>query len=449
MSTAVRVICLCVLSMTAGVGIAQEHRDVITIVHAGWLLDVPGRPPKTRHSLIVESGKITQVRPGFVQPADIGRSADTVEIVNLVRSYVTPGLIDAHVHLTFDRGPHYRLERLQREDSDIALLAAAAARRTLEAGFTTVRDVGAHGHAIFALRDAVNAGLVPGPRILAAGAIISVTGGHGDEGGYRQDVLAALAQDAGVCDGADDCRKMVREQAKRGADVIKFTATGGVTSVTDRGVGQQFTDAEIEAIVTTARELGLKVAAHAHDRVGMDAALRAGVDSIEHGTFGDENSFELLRKSGAYVVPTQMTLGVAERIANDPLTPEIVRRKASHMLPFMREALPRMARAGVKLAFGTDAGTFPHGQNAGEFRYLKAAGIEPVEAIKMATINAADLLGLADEIGTLEPGKSADLIALSSDPTADTSALEHPTFVMRSGVVYKDLTGARSQRSEP
>jgi len=417
---------------------AQPAAGMI-IVHAGWLLAVPGEGPKRRQSLLIEAGRIVAVKPGFLTAADLGDQSGSVRVVDLANQFVTPGLIDCHVHLTSQATAGDRLRRVEKEDSDVALAAVVAARVTLAAGFTTVRDLGATGHAIFALRDAINTGLIPGPRIVAAGAMISATAGHGDEGGYRSDVLATMQIDEGICDGADACRKMVREQIKHGADVIKFAATGGVLSVADRGVGRQFTDEEMRAIVTTAHELGRKVAAHAHDKAGMDAALHAGVDSVEHATFADAGSLELFRQTHAYAVPTQMTIGVAEHLADDSGTPAVIRNKAQLILPQMKRELRTLLSGQVRLAFGTDAGTFPHGNNAGEFRYLASAGIAPMQAIRMATVNAADLLGLSSEIGTLEPGKAADLIALATDPTLDTSTFERPVLVMRQGKIYKSV----------
>jgi imidazolonepropionase-like amidohydrolase len=421
-----------------GQGSRAEGRAEVMIVHAGWLLDVPGSFPKRKQTLIIEDGKISEVHAGYLQPVDLRLNANT-RVIDLDGQFVTPGLIDCHVHLTSEPGRDGRLERVVKEDSDVAFRAAVAARRTLEAGFTTVRDLGAEGHAIFALRDAITAGEVPGPRILAAGNIISVTGGHGDIAGYRSDVLGVLGADEVTCDSADTCRKAVREEAKRGADVIKFAATGGVLSMGDRSLGQQMTDVEIEAIISTAHHLGRKVAVHAHDKGGIDAALRAGADSIEHATFADDASFKLFRQTVAYAVPTQMTIGVAQAIADDPTTPSVIREKARNLLPRMQTILHKLYEARVRLAFGTDAGTFPNGANAGEFRYLTIAGISPMEQIQMATTNAADLLGLSSEIGSLLPGKSADLIALSADPTVDTTTFEKPVFVMRAGVIYKNL----------
>jgi imidazolonepropionase-like amidohydrolase len=415
-----------------------QRRTEAVVVHAGWLLDVPGRLPKRRQTLIIENGKIKAIREGYLDPVELHLESHT-RVVDLDAQYVTPGLIDCHVHLTSTPGQGQRLQRVVRGDADVALIGAAAARETLNAGFTTVRDLGAEGHAIFALRDAIEAGEVPGPRIVAAGNIISATGGHGDIAGYREDVLGLLAQDEQTCDGADECRKAVRQQAKLGADVIKFAATGGVLSLGDRSLGQQLTDAEIEAIVSTAHSLGLKVAVHAHDKGGIDASLRAGADSIEHATFADAPSIKLFRQSGAYAVPTQMTIAVAEQVAEDPETPTVMRNKAKRLIPHMRMILPALYKAGVKLAFGTDAGVFPNGKNAGEFRYLAAAGIPPMDAIKMATTNAAELLGLTDEIGSLEVGKAADLIAVAADPTVDTTTFEKPVFVMHSGVISKDI----------
>jgi imidazolonepropionase-like amidohydrolase len=402
------------------------------IVQAGWLLAVPGNPPQRERSVVLHDDRITAVLAGYVRPGEQGTPAGA-ELIDLRDKFVLPGLIDCHVHLTSLPGPRTTHRDVTQSDAAIAMDTFVAARATLAAGFTTVRDLGARGDAIFAVRDAIEAGKVMGPRIIAAGDAISIVGGHGDIGGYREEVMAVLPR-PNVCSGADDCRRAVRDQIRRGADVIKITATGGVTSESKSAVRPEFTDAELAAIVEIAHGLGRRVAAHAHAEAGIDAALRAGVDSIEHGTFAGASSFALFKKTGAWLVPTQMTIGVAEEIAQEGSAyPAGVQAKARLILLKMQTALRGIAAAGVKIAFGTDAGTFEHGRNGGEFLYLAKAGLTPMQAIQTATVNAADLLGLRDEIGTIEPGKIADLIAVGADPLQDLAVLQKPEAVIHNG----------------
>ncbi len=404
------------------------------IVHAGTLLDVPGKAPKREQSIIIRNGRIEAVRAGFVAAGEID---DGAEVVDLSASFVLPGLIDSHVHLLDELGPKRKLRAVTMSDADFALNAAMFARRTLEAGFTTVRGLGSSGRAVLALRDAIRAGKVPGPRIVAAGNTVSATGGHGDTHGFRPEVLALLGKSS-ICDGADDCRKAVRAQVKRGSDVIKITATGGVLSETSAGTGQQLTDEELKAIVDTAHGLGRKVAAHAHGADGINAALRAGVDSIEHGTYLDDESIRLFKQTGAYLVPTFVAgETVAAMARNSDFMPAPIKAKALRVGPDLKAMGKRAYEAGVKIAFGTDSGVSKHGLNARELVLMREIGIPESEIIVMATINAADLLGLSAEIGTLEPGKAADLIATAKNPLDDISELTRVRFVMRNGVIYK------------
>jgi imidazolonepropionase-like amidohydrolase len=402
------------------------------LIHAGTLLAVPGEAPKARQSIVVRDGRIAEVRDGFIDPRDIG----DVEVVNLADRFVLPGLIDAHVHLLVEQGPEYKLNLVAKSDADRAFDGALFARRTLEAGFTTVRDVASTGQATFALRDAIAAGHVPGPRMLAAGNALWATG---HLSGFRPDVLA-LFDTTTDCDGADDCRRAVRAQVGRGADVIKLHATGAVLNEVDSWLEQQLTDEELQAIMETAHALGRRTAAHAHGVKGINAALRAGVDSIEHGSFLDDSSIALFKTHGAYLVPTLMATEAltARSAANASLSP-IEREKAAAVGRAMQDAAARAREAGVKIAFGSDSGVTPHGDNAREFELLVAAGMTPMEAIRAATVSCADLLGLADQIGTLEPGKAADLIATAGNPLEDVGALRDVGFVMRAGVIYKDL----------
>jgi imidazolonepropionase-like amidohydrolase len=378
----------------------------------------------------VKDGKIDKVVPGFV------RLSQGERLVDLRNAYVLPGLIDCHVHILGELNAKSRLEAVESEDEYLALRGAAYALRTLRAGFTTVRDLGQRSGAIFALRKAINEGLIAGPRLVVAGAILSPTGGHAQTYGYRDDVNALFAS-TGACDGVDACRRAVRLQIARGADVIKLVATAGVMSNIAAGVDQQFTDEELAVIVKTAHGLGRRVAAHAHGAGGINAALRAGVDSIEHGSYVSSESITLFRAKRAYLVPTILAgVTVAEHAKKaDFLTPA-QRTKALQVGPLMQAAFRRAHEGGVKIAFGTDTGVSLHGQNAKEFALMVGAGMPPMEALKAATVNAADLLQLSSTIGTIEAGKAADIIAVPQDPTRDIKVMERVSFVMRGGAIY-------------
>lgn len=421
----------------AGAASAADY----AIVHAGKLLARPGETPKREQTVVIKDGKVAAVIAGYVDAAAAGAGAgDTVSTYDLTSMFVLPGLIDGHVHITSENNPQSRLERVEDSDPDVAIKAAGFAKKTLMAGFTTVRDVGARGgDAVFALRDGIARGDVVGPRIYSSGASISVTGGHADgTQGYRDDIAEVL-HSSGVCDGPADCRRAVREQVRRGADHIKLTATAGVLSNTAAGLEQQFFADELKAIMETAHSMDRKVTAHAHGVDGINAALEAGVDSIEHGTYLDNRSIKLFKKTGAYLVPTLLAGATVAAWADDPnsflLPPQ--RAKAREVGPKMQDMARRAHEAGVKIAFGTDTGVSKHGDNAKEFALLVAAGLTPMEAIRAATVNGADNMGKSDIIGTLEPGKFGDLIAVAGDPLTDITELEDVDFVMKEGVVYK------------
>jgi imidazolonepropionase-like amidohydrolase len=412
-----------------------------TIIHAGTLLAVPGQSPEARRSVIVRDGKIVEVREGFVEPGSVEGTRDA-RVIDLSQSFVMPGFIDLHVHLTGQAGSSRKLDTVTMTDADVVLTAQMYAKRTLLGGFTTVRDLGSDGTAIFALRDAIRAGKIAGPKIVAAGEAITPTGGHGDTHGFRQEVLDALPS-TGVCDGADDCRRAVRYQVKRGADVIKVTATGGVLSETATGTGQQFTDEELRAIAETAHSLGRKVTAHAHEAVGIEAALNAGFDSIEHAMWADRDTMNLFRKTGAWLIPTVYPITAVGD------TPEKMRQGPfKDMPPPIMEKLLRLGRQpkemtrlahdmGVRIALGTDSGVSPHGENANEFIEYVAVGMSEMEALKAGTIDAAEAGGLADRIGSLEAGKSADIVAMQESPLENIDAVLSVRFIMRDGVVFK------------
>jgi len=418
---------LAALLLSTNLLAADEPRT--TIVHAGTLLAVPGQDAKPEQSLIIVDDKILEVRDGYVAASDFEGSVD---IVDLKDKFVLPGLMDMHVHFTL--APK-RPDFLKTSDSDYALMAAGNAQTTLLAGVTTVRDIGAtSAEAIIAVRDAVNDGTIPGPRIIAAGESISATAGHGERRGQRDDI-ADLVQSKAMCDGADDCRRAVRSQYKLGADMIKVHATGGGADPNGkRYSAPEMFDDELEAVVETAHRLGLKVTAHAHGTAGIKAAIRAGVDSVEHSSWLDDDAIEMYLDTGTYVVKTAY---LQDYFLSRPQIPKRIQdmRRANIAIaePMVREAIKR----GVKFAMGTDSGVMPHGQNAKEIWKYVELGMSPMEAIETATVNAADLMGKSDQLGTLEAGKFADVIAVDVSPLEDITSLESVSFVMRSGVVYK------------
>jgi len=422
-------------------GASPASASPVTIIHAGWVLAEPGEAPRRDQSIVVREDRIERIENGYIEPADLTGGAPGATVIDMRTKFVLPGLIDCHVHITSESAPGFKLRRLVQSGPDQAISGAMNARRTLMAGFTTVRDTaGSRSNdfeAVFALRDGIAAGKVAGSRLVVSGQGITPTAGHGDFMGYRPDIEAMLAP-SGICDGADECTKATRYMIKRGADFIKIAVTGGVTSEISAGLDQQMTDSEIQAVVDTARALGRKVAAHAHGTQGINSALRAGVASIEHGTYMDEESIRLFRETGAYLVPTMLAdQAVAQRIEADPNLPAAVRAKSQDRTGHKIEQVRLAYEAGVNMAFGTDSAISPHGENAQEFALLAAAGVEASDAVRMATVNAADLLGLADQIGTLAPGKLADIIAVPGNPIEDITELENVAFVMKDGVVFK------------
>lgn len=411
-----------------------------SLVQAGSLLDRPGQAPRGASSVLIRDGRVVAVRDGHVGGEAFDGVPAEIRIIDLRDRFVLPGLIDSHVHLDSDKaGVEGLLETFTRSDAAKAYDAAVNASKTLDAGFTTVRNLGEANGVTLALRDAIAAGKVRGPRIVDAGRAISASSGHMDATlGLRDDLHEAL-DTSNLCNGADDCRRAVREQVARGADVIKFASTGGVNSRIGAGLGRQLFDDEAHAIVETAHMYGKKVAAHAHGADGIALALRAGADSIEHGTLMDKDTLALMRRTGAWYVPTLSTVnGYKERLAKNPdaYTGE-VRQKIEWRIGITGKALETAVPAGVKIAFGTDAGVSLHGRNADEFELMVAHGMTPATAIQAATIHAAELLGLADEVGELSPGKRADLIAVAGDPLKDVTVLKRVDFVMKDGRVEK------------
>ncbi len=410
----------------------------VTVIHAGTLLAVPGRAPRREASIIIRGRQIAEVRDGYVD-------VPGARVVDLRNGYVLPGLIDMHVHLIgLDDRLQDRLQEPFRDVEDEAYTAVHNARKTLLAGFTTVRDLGAsEPRTILSLRDAINVGQFSGPTIISAGTMVSVSGGHGDVNGLNRNLTEIGHRHAvNVCNGAEDCRRAVRQQISLGADVIKFAATGGVLSNVPGGLGQQMSDDEMKAVVDTARSFGRQVAAHAHGVDGINAALRAGANTIEHGTFTNDDTFRLYRQTGAYYVPTLVAPAAAladgQRGALTPAQFQKAREAAGNA----ERSFARAVRENVNIAFGTDTGVSPHGRNAEEFALMVRNGITPAAAIRSATVNAATALGRESQIGTIEVGKDADIIAVEGDPTQNVRLLENVGFVMRHGRVHK-LGGQR------
>jgi imidazolonepropionase-like amidohydrolase len=404
-------------------------------VQAGRLLADPETGVVLRDkTLVIVGGRVTEIRDGFVS-GDGGEGT----VVDLRQHFVLPGLIDSHVHLTSQQNPNARLMGVTESEADRAILGAQYARRTLMAGFTTVADLGGSNNAVFALRDGIAAGQVPGPRVIASGSSVSIHGGHGDVNGYSEEIMHLFSGES-ICSGPEDCMRAVRTQVRAGADVIKITATGGVLSNTAAGLAQQFTDAELAAIVEVGHRMGRRVTAHAHGVDGINAFLRAGGDSIEHGTYLDDASIRLFRDNDAYLVPTLLAGDFVARVASSPgnfFTPAQT-AKALEAGPKLLDMAARAHAGGVRIAFGTDSGVSAHGDNAQEFALLVRAGMTPLEAVQSATVVAAEHLGLSNEAGRITPGMTADIIAVDGDPLSDVTVLEDMDFVMRGGVVHRN-----------
>lgn len=404
-----------------------------TLIYAGKLIDGESDKVYTERTVVIEGKKIVSVDAGYTA------AEKDDQVISLKNKTVLPGLIDMHVHLEGETSKDGYLKEFTMNAADIAFESAVHAKTTLMTGFTTVRDVGGTGVNI-SLRNAINKGLTVGPRIYTSGKSLAITGGHADPtNGYREDLMGDPTAKEGVINGLDDARKAVRQRYKNGADLIKITATGGVLSVAKDGTGPHFSEEEIAQIVKTATDLGFHVAAHAHGDEGMQRAVRAGVLTIEHGTYMSEETMKLMKEYGTYYVPT-ITAGmsVAELSKIDGYYPDMVARKAAVIGPQISNTFSKAYKLGVPIGFGTDAAVYPHGENYKEFIYMVAGGMKPMEAIKCATSVNAKILGKSDEFGMIKPGLYADIIAVDGDPLEDIDNMGKVNFVMKEGVVYKN-----------
>jgi imidazolonepropionase-like amidohydrolase len=420
---------LCLLMLLC---LPAAHAAAETWLRCGATVDVVAGALTGPRTVVVAGDRIDRVVEGHPD-------ADGAEVVDLTGLTCLPGLMDMHTHLTSQSSPESYVREFTLNEADVAYRAAVYARRTLAAGFTTVRDVGDSFNVSIALRDAIEAGRVPGPRIYTSGKSLATTGGHADPtNGWRHDLMGKPGPREGVLNGVAEAREAVRQRYKDGADLIKITATGGVLSVARSGLAPQFRSDEMEAVIATARDYGMHVAAHAHGREGMKRAIRAGIHSIEHGTLMDDEILELMKEHGTWYVPT-IAAGkfVAEKAEIDGYFPELVRPKARQIGPMIQDTFARAWRAGVNIAFGTDSGVSPHGENAREFVYMVEAGMPTAAAIRSATLRTAELLGVDGEAGVLAGDHWADVIAVSGDPLADVSTLGDVAFVMKAGEVFK------------
>jgi imidazolonepropionase-like amidohydrolase len=416
---------------------AQSPAKEILLIKAGKLIDVRGGRVLENQAILIEGDRIKEVGAAAIVT---GHAPPGARVIDLSNATVLPGLIDCHVHLTMDLGGigQSYTQSVPRQ----ALIGARNARVTLEAGFTSVRNLHALGFSDVALRDAINAGDVPGPRISASGPAIGPTGGHADESSLAPEFHHRAD---GIADGVPGVIARTRENIKYGADCIKIMSTGGVLSKGDSPEAGQYSDEELKAIIDEAHRLHRKVAAHAHGASGMKQAILAGIDSIEHGSYINDENMGLMKQRGTYLVPTlYLTDWFMENYRRIGV-PQFMVDKANQVMPVMRQNVGRAIKSGVKIAFGTDAAVYPHGQNGREFAVYVKLGMTPVQAIQSATVNAADLLGWSQQVGTLEAGKYADIIAVSGDPTTDVTTLERVSFVMKGGQVFKDTLTRNSR----
>lgn len=418
---------LCLLILTVTIAHAQKK-----LIHCGRLVDVNSGEILREMTVVVEGDKIVSVSQGYT------KAGNGDEVIDLKSKTVMPGLMDMHVHIESQNSPSTQIQRYTLNPADLAYDAQVYAEKTLMAGFTTVRDLGGSGVNV-SLRNAINAGKVKGPRIYTAEKTIATTGGHGDPtNGGRADLIGDPGPKEGVVNSYDDAKKAVRQRYKNGADVIKITSTGGVLSVAKDGQGPQFQMDELAGVIETAKEYGFVTAAHAHGDEGMYRAVKAGINSIEHGTFMSERTMDLMKEMGTYYVPT-ISAGkfVVEKAQIPGYFPPVIVPKALEVGPQIQTTFGKAYARGVKIAFGTDAGVFPHGENGKEFIYMVEAGMKPIESIQAATKTAAELLRIYDTVGSIEAGKLADIVAVDGDPTQDISTMANVRFVMKGGVVFK------------
>jgi len=421
------------LALTSALLLACSLSHAATWIHCGNLLDVEAGEMRGESTIVVADGMIERIENGFESVPEGETRVDLSALTCL------PGLMDMHTHILYQSSPSAYIDRFTQNPADLALQGADYARITLEAGFTTIRDLGDRFNVSIALRNAINAGTTVGPRIYTSGKSLATTGGHADPtNSWRADLMGDPGPREGVVDGIAQAREGVRQRYKDGADMIKITATGGVLSVASSGLAPQFHPDELEAIVSTAQDYGMQVAAHAHGKEGMLRAIEAGVTSIEHGTMMDDEVIALMKERGTWYVPT-ISAGrfVAEKAQIDGYFPPLVRPKARAIGPMIQETFARAWKAGVKIAFGTDSGVSPHGDNAEEFVFMVEAGMAPADAIRSATMSGAELLGVSDRAGTLSAGNWADVIAVAGNPLEDVSTLGDVAFVMKAGKVHK------------
>ncbi|MDC8003350.1 amidohydrolase family protein [Aureisphaera galaxeae] len=421
---------LLLLSLFACFGLQAQD----TYLHCGKMIDTESGKVLNEKTIVVSGNKILKVENGYVSPSN---AQD--KVIDLKGKTVMPGLIDMHVHIEGETSPTKYLDAFTKNDADVAFDAANIAKRTLMAGFTTVRDLGGTGVNV-ALRNAIAKGKIPGPRIFTAEKAIGTTGGHADPtNGRKKDLMGDPGPAQGVVNSPADARKAVRQRYKNGADWIKITATGGVLSVAKSGQNPQFTQEEVNEIVSTAKEYGMKVAAHAHGVEGMQRAIKAGVATIEHGSLMDKETAALMKQYNTYLVPT-ISAGkyVAEKAKIPGYYPEIIVPKALEIGSKIQDMYSMAYKEGVNIAFGTDAGVFPHGENGKEFRYMAEAGMPAMKTLQSATITNAKLLDMEGVLGVLKEGYVADIVAVNEDPTQNISTMENVVFVMKEGVIYKN-----------
>lgn len=404
-----------------------------TVIYAGELLAVPGEPTLKQQTITIEGGEITAVDAGFTKYDQ----TEDMTVIDLSDAFVMPGMMDMHVHLQGELGPNRDRDSLKMSSQLVGMRTIHYGMNTLMAGFTTVRDVGSDSQYMYAYRDAIEKGWVDGPRVIAAGGV-GITGGHADVSGIKPDLMEFYT-DKSICDGPYDCRRATRDAIKYGADLIKITSTGGVMTDRATGTGQQMEMDELKEVVLAAKRMGRKVASHAHQEDGIIAALKAGVHSIEHGTYAGKESFKLFNQTGAYLVPTLLAGDTVVKIAkNTNMLPPAVAAKAIKVGGDMQGNFIKAYNAGVKIAFGTDSGISKHGTNADEAVLMSEAGMPNAEVLVSATINAADLIGMSAQLGTLEVGKQADIIATGGSPIDDIKELLDVDFVMKGAKVYKN-----------